>query len=363
MQVLVIFYVFLGIFAGFSYLKKNDAYLVSPLQRSFLSFFYFLFFIIFVSTRSSDHPGDTEVYLRLFRSLADLNLLEIPDKYRIEKGFILLTHIIGKISSNESFFMATIAAIQVSLWYVCFKVWINKNYILISVVVFCSLFTSYNLGANVLRQGIALPIAFIALKLLFDRKLITGILLILLASLFHKTVFLVLACWALSFEKVHIKYYFTVWGCISFLSLVGFFEQIISFTSVELSSYSHLVRDGAVERYKTGFRLDFWCLSALPLGLYCLLEEEKKKFFSYLLKTYLAIFSVFIILFEIPYSDRVGLYSWSMLPIMIALFIGSYRLQALNSGILTTFIMVLLGVIFFQFYSVMDVSFYFKDVL
>ncbi|OOE91662.1 hypothetical protein BZG76_09720 [Salinivibrio sp. AR647] len=363
MQVLVIFYIVLGLFASLSYVKNVDGYFSNLPVKKCISICFLLFFVLFVSSRSPQHPGDTEVYLRLFDYLSKFDLFNIPDNFRVESGFLLLTHIISRISSSHSVYMLVIALTQVVLWYFCFNIWVARRNVLIAVVIFCSLFTSYNLGGNVLRQGIALPIAIISLKLLLERKVYAGLLLLLFASFFHKSVFIILACWIVSIERLEVKFYFLTFGIITVLSLTGLFNNIASYIALDSSSYSHLIREGPMESYKIGFRIDFWLLSCVPLFLYFLLKVNERVKFSNVIKVYLTLFSVFIIAFEIPYSDRVGIYLWSMIAILVPLFIGSYQFKIFNSEFFTIFLSIVLGFLFFQYYPVMNMSFYFNEII
>lgn len=363
MQVLVIFYIVLGFLAVISYIKRSDEYFLNVQIKKGISVLLLLFFLLFVSSRSPHHPGDTEVYLKLFDYLSKLDFLQIPDGFRVESGFLILTHIISKISTSQKFYMSAIALIQVTLWYFCFNIWLERRNVLIAIVIFCSLFVSYNLGGNVLRQGIALPIAFISLKLFFEKKIYIGFMFMLFASLFHSSVFIIMACWVVSIKKLDIKFYLIIFFIITVSSITGLFKNIASYIALDSSSYSHLVREGAVERYETGFRIDFWLLSCIPLVFYFLLEINERMKFGNIIKFYLTLFSVFIIAFEIPYSDRVGIYLWSMIPILLPLFIGSYRIRYINSEILTIVISIVVGFLFFTYYSVMDMSFYFNDII
>lgn len=360
MQLLVPFYLVLSIIITALYANERAQYGKNVVH--FFSFCLFLFFILFVSFRDFDHKGDTDTYLRVFNYLTNIDFFSTNIDLRIERGFVFLTAIIGRISDENRFFLFSITIIQAVFWYVCFCKWVERKNVLICILIFISLFSSYNLGANALRQAIAIPIGLIGLKFLLERKLLFGVLLILLGTLFHKSVFLVLLSWMLTTNKVQIKNYIYIWLSFTVLSISGVFSGVVNYIKYDFESYSHLAGDAALERYQTGFRIDFWMFSVIPLILFYFLKQPKKDEYSQLMKIYITIFSFFILMFEIPYSDRVGLYTWTMFPILCSLFIGNYRLPILNSNLLTTVLITILGLLSFQLYPIMNIGTYFTDI-
>ena len=363
MQLLLPFYLVLSVITVILYTQNNDVDRYKQGVKNLFSFILLLFFVIIVGSRSFDHPGDTGNYLQLFRTLGNTDLFVTINEFRIEKGFLLLTSILGELIFDERFFLLSVAILQAILWYICFYKWVESRNVLLSILIFISLFASYNLGLNVLRQGIAIPLSFIGLKFLFDRKVTAGFIIILLAALFHKSVLLMLVGWLLTIDRINVKYYFILLFVCTLLSILGVFSGLVDFIRSNVDSYRHLVGDYALERYNVGFRLDFWLFSIFPILLYYVVKDtEKYKYFK-IVKFYSLIFSVFVIMFAIPYSDRVGLYTWLMFPILLTLFIGDYKIQILNLRPLIAIITAVIGIFFFSFYSVMDTGRYFNDIL
>jgi hypothetical protein len=362
MQAFLPFYLALCFFVILTYAKKNGSYIYGLTVQSLCSLLLMTFFVILVSLRGHDHPGDTQTYLDLFNYLSKFEIIGGNKEFRIEKGFLYFTYILSRLSSNDYLFLFSNAILQVLLWYVSFRLWVPSRYLLLSTLVFVSLFASYNLGTNVLRQGIAIPLSFIAMWLLFNRKFLLGFIVLIIATLFHKSTLIVFLIWLVSYKKIGLKYYFLIWIICSLLSMVGFFESITSLLPLEASVYNHLVREGAIERYQLGFRLDFWLFSFIPVLLFICLKTHHRNMYSGLIKSYLALYSIFIIMFEFPYSDRIGMYTWCMLPIFLSIFVGHYRFKLLNSSMFTVLVIILVGCVFFQYYPLMDIGIHIDEL-
>ena len=356
MQLFIPFYLVLCIITTCLYAKKSNNQQYSVQIKNYFSFALFIFFIFIVSSRSFTHPGDTKTYLSVFRYLQQFDLYSSEIDMRLEAGFLYLTQFIGKIYPNERFYLFSISIVESSLWYACFRVWLKKNDVLLATLIFISFFASYNLGANVLRQGIAMPIAFIGLKYLLNRRILLGVLTISIGMLFHKTVAVVLVAWLLTFKRVHILYYIFVWFILALLSVSGTFLSVVGFIQSDVNSYAHLVNQGTLDYYQTGFRLDFWLFSLIPLILFYLVKNDERGKYLDVMKYYLVVYSAFIIMFEVPYSDRFGLYTWLMIPIFCPLFIGDYKIKILNSYLFTAIAITFAGMLFFQFYPIMSIG-------
>ena len=169
MQYITVFYLLIAsfVFARFlllsndfekSYVKESRSQSINYL----LSFCLIMFFIFIVSGRSFSHAGDTQTYLTLYRSLGSYGFNEVGDFFRIEYGFLLFSKFINFLGFNERGYLILVAIVQALLWFMCLKRYLSSTKLLMALFFFISFFVTYNTGANVLRQGLAIPLAFIA---------------------------------------------------------------------------------------------------------------------------------------------------------------------------------------------------------
>ncbi|WP_318439208.1 EpsG family protein [Photobacterium leiognathi] len=319
----------------------------------FLSVVMMFIYIAFVYNRPFNHPGDTETYLYIFNYISNNHSYA---SFRVEKGFLILLDVISEITHDNRSFLFIITIINSSLWFFCFRYWLGNKRLALAVLTFISLFCSYNLGANVLRQGLAIPLILIAIKLLDNRKFIFSFIFILISISFHQSSLILLFSYLISLLDIKVKGYIIFFFVLSLLSYLGVFQHISNVLSVSFSSYSHILSDNSFENYHVGFRVDFWLYTSLILVLYFLLNEDSKEKYSKLIKIYIINFSVFIVMFDIPYSDRVGVYCWSLYPFVLASFLGGYKYKIMNNELVYIFLISIMGSLSFLFYPVMNLG-------
>ena len=82
--------------------------------------------------------------------------------------------------------------------------------------------------------------------------------------------------------------------------------------------FSYLTGELA-ESYNTGFKFKFLAFSALPLIAFCWARTSKVEVdpsCAFLLKLYLMLNALFFFIGYIPYSDRIALLSWQIMPLL-----------------------------------------------
>lgn len=348
-MLLIPFYTLIFALLFFSFYKK--ATILIPINI----FFMLLFYIIVVVTRPFD-LGDTQNYLDLFHTLRDSGL--DFTRFRSENGFLLLTFALSSFISDRGYLLA-ICLFQTFLWLYFFRRNLDNNSFQICVFFFISFFASYTLGTNVLRQGIAIPMVLIGVSFLFNNKKPAFIVFSLFAFLFHSSSLLIVLCSLVAYYfNFRLLYYFLIWFIILVLAKVGLFDLVISNVFQDLG-YGHIVRDGAFDKYETGFRLDFTLFSLLPLIVYFFIH---KYFLSdYFMKLYLALNSILLMTYSIPYSDRVGILSWSLIPLFFGFLFMNYKTHVIYHAIILIFIYIV-GFLSFLFYSVMSFSYSFSNI-
>lgn len=168
----------------------------------------------------------------------------------IEKGFLVLQTIAQMISLSYWSLLTLIALTAVSGYaYLIRKVSVNVP---ISFFVYITL-GAYLFFFNGARQGLAAGVFAVALVFLLKRKLMWYVIWVLIASLFHRTVLIMLPFYFL----LHFKYSTGRMILFSFLSFIG-----LSFLSFFISFFD----EGVSERY--GAYIDRGASGGFLLGLF-----------------------------------------------------------------------------------------------
>lgn len=177
---------------GFDYIKKNDKYLI----------LIFILLTLFLALKSENVGVDADSYKKIFYDIAKFPFSKVYLYDRYEIGYKYLCKIFSLIWNNYQFFLFGISFLEMAGFY-CFIKKYSKNYVF-SLLLFIT-FETYTLTFGILRQAIALSISLLAFNFLDKRKPIKFILLVLLASLFHKTAAIFLLAYPFLFIKVNKK--------------------------------------------------------------------------------------------------------------------------------------------------------------
>jgi len=110
-------------------------------------------------------------------------------------GFLLLNFAISHITDNYHVFLFLFASLQISFVFFGIYKWRDKFPIWLGMFAFYTFF--FNQTLNQMRQTLALAIAFLGIKYIFERKLLYFVFWIFLGSLFHKSVLFALVFYPL----------------------------------------------------------------------------------------------------------------------------------------------------------------------
>jgi transmembrane protein EpsG len=201
---------------------------------------------LFAGLRNRSVGTDTGNYVYYFETRSE----GIFATTNIEMGFLLLEAIAGFISSNYWSLLTVIAFVCATAYtYLIKKVSVNAS---LSFFLYITL-GSYLFFFNGARQGIAGSILAIALVFLIRRKLFWFVFWVLIASLFHRTVLIMLPFYYI----LTLKYSTGRMIVFSVASFIG-----LSFLSFFVSFFD----DGVAERY--GAYIDRGATGGFLLGLF-----------------------------------------------------------------------------------------------
>ena len=162
-----------------------------------LSLFLALSVLLFFMAFRSFYTGvDTIIYVNAFDQIKNYSMIDALKKpifglgnYTIglEPGYRLFNWVSGIISKNNQTIIVTVSTFIITIVY---AIIIRKSpYPLLSVWMYLTL-GIYQTEMNISRNAIALMLCFLTDDLIYEKKLIKFILVILLASSFHASAFL-----------------------------------------------------------------------------------------------------------------------------------------------------------------------------
>lgn len=131
----------------------------------------------------TDHLNYLETYENF--SINNIN----QNKTGLEYGFYLLTYLLSYLNLHFSLYFGIISAIQIGILFFTFK---DEKYIIKYIGLIIVFGGQYHLWMNGMRQIIAALIFVYSIKYIINRSFIKYILLIILASTFHKSAIILL---------------------------------------------------------------------------------------------------------------------------------------------------------------------------
>ena len=183
--------------------------------------------------------NDTQSYAHMFNYMArtvsksTMSMEHIDWLNGIEKGYQFIEKLILVITGNYQIFISIVAVISYAILVKFLKAY-SPN-LAISVILFYLMF--WGDYVNLLRQVLAISLVVLAIQRLNKRHVIGFIMLILIASLFHKTAFVALGYILLFYVDPSKSRKLTVLCGAALLGFGGRITGLLSFLKIE-TSYS-----------------------------------------------------------------------------------------------------------------------------
>ncbi|SDL77210.1 EpsG family protein [Chryseobacterium taihuense] len=298
-------------------------------QLQWLSLFLFLLLLLF-GLRGEEVGADTNAYIFQFENVDSLS----PDR---EVAFYYLTKLLHKLVSVQ-IFLFIIAAFYLGSLYYYIKSRPNINQFLLFFVFF-SMFFFKTLGINVVRQGVSLIFFLLAYQAYEKKQLKKSVILIIISLCWHTTTIIAIPLAYFSTRKINLKFLNISYFSSIVLAFANFgLLTILPFLS-NLNKYDRRIEVYATqetnELYTVGFKPQFVLFNTLFLMLAYFIRKkivskypvtEQKKYNSYII--YFTFSSMlFFMAFQIPYSDRIGLLSWIIIPLLMEPLLAYRRHQ------------------------------------
>lgn len=246
----------------------------------------FFALVLFASIRSYLVGTDTGSYTSDFRNSLDSNYYIFRED--LEYGYQLLEYFILKFTHNYFwlFFISSLIVVGSHLYIFKKK---SKDYLL-SIYIFIT-FGFYLFYFNGLRQGLAMAIVALATPYLIDKKSLKYILIIIVASFFHKTALIMI----LFYFFIHLRIKFELKAIFIFLGsflISGAAIQYLGSINEKYSSYTE------VSELKGGY-LTLFFYFLISLFIYICYKKYNIRDNNYYVLMQLHIYGV---LFLIPVS-------------------------------------------------------------
>lgn len=314
--------------------------------------------IVIVGFRAYDVGTDTgNYYFLLWVQKPELN-------FSSEFLFQLIALLLQHFDLNYTYFLCSVSII---FFYFIYKA--LKNYsllyqanLLMALFAFMSFFFFSSMSINVIRQGVSLAILLYAFTLLLkkDNK-IKIIIYSVVAVAFHLTSIIPILLIALSYylsTKSGKLIYFLVLLYFSVILLaflnIGFLNIAPSLSQLLGSDGRSSYLNGETYDYVVGFKPQFVVFNTffLLIALYIrknLTEIELKKQYNVILIYYIIASWLLFLAFQLPFSDRWGLFSWVVIPfLIIPLFYSPYLKAKIRIHYVLMLILIYVG---FKFYA------------
>ncbi len=172
---------------------------ISAKRKKYYIFFALLPLALMTMFRSETIGNDTKEYIKLFESVKALPLSYVLQNSRFEKGYLLYTYLLTKLSDNHQILLITSGA----FFYYSLARWLNKWCKSPGVVVCLlvdMLYIDNWMSSN--RQTLAFFILLFAFDYLVEHRFVRFLLLTLLAAQFHNVAYIFLLAWPIcNFNK------------------------------------------------------------------------------------------------------------------------------------------------------------------
>jgi len=186
-------------------------------KNKVLAIIIFLQLFLISALRSLDVGADMPNYISYFTSIASVDFPSF-NLNGLEQGYVFLNSLISLVSKNVHFFVGVVAFL-VLLGYFLF-IYKNTMNIVLSSFLFIT-FDFFSLTLSTYRQSFAIVLLLMSYEYIKKRKLFPFLVLVILASLFHKTALIFIPFYFITKIKITNKYILATFAGASFCVLAS----------------------------------------------------------------------------------------------------------------------------------------------
>lgn len=360
---------FLFFVSSLIYLRANKVNSLDAMYVVVHSLLFVIFSVTFFGFRDSGLGSDTEMYERYYNELSGLTFLDAIFYNRFEPGFSLYTYILSAFENVSVYFVGVALFQAVLFMWAAGKMFDRKLYVLF-LLALLSLPFYINLSVNIIRQGLAMPLVLLATLCLINNERGKFVTYIIVASIFHYSALIFIMLLFLYRQRWPLKLYIFSWLCVVVFSALDLFK-FMTFYVLDMAGFGEkfnaIFFQSKLDSYQTGFRVDFFLFSLLPFLMLFVVRRGMRWNLSSkvpeLFKVYAVMNAVFIAVFFAPHSDRVGIYSWMMIPVFFVIFCSrDANVPWFSSSndffrrLFVSFFIFLIGLVGYLFLPLMNIS-------
>jgi len=197
-------------------------------------FLIFIFLTLFAGVRNYDVGTDTSLYVRDFITGIHYNYYNFDPN--VEYGYQYLVYTILKFTNEYHWYLLSVAFISVGLMIYSIRKY-STDYIL-SIYIYIT-FGFYTFLFNTIRQAIALAILFYGIKFFLEKKLIKYLVVVLIASLFHISAWIMIPFYFI----VHFKFKVEIKAILIFISSAILSSMVIQYMSASNKRYEQYTQE------------------------------------------------------------------------------------------------------------------------
>ncbi len=289
--ILIGIFLLLSFFVFFEKILGNDR----------LLFFGFigLMLIAVAGLRTAGCDKDYLGYIKIFRGLKEYR------DYRIEPTFRLFRYIINNFLYGKTIYLFCLyALIGVSVKFYAIKQ--TTDLIFLSVIFYFSNFYLLQ-DMTQIRAGVAAGLLLLSIKPLYDRNLISFILIVIIASLFHYSAIIFFMLWFLAPDTFRIIPYVLLIPLVYLLHHIGFSPSYfvknfpIEVVRQKMNAYFYLRSQGLMADTNVFNVLQLFRISIACVFLFYRKQlVDHNKYFYLLLKIFIIGISMFVLFADIP---------------------------------------------------------------
>lgn len=282
----------------------------------------------------------TDTFRYTYNYINKLNSLEEVFNYPKDNTFYLYSYFFRQFIDTKNGYLSVLALTFILPYIVLIKKLNLKHPYVFFILLSCT-FSFSNLATNIMRQGFGTSFFLMGIVyyLLKNRKI--SYIFFLISVLWHGSLILAVAAFFASGfikkQNIYIIYYLlaTVVSVLN-INVIVYLEQIPVIGQIFVERASGY--DEVIGNYRVGFRIDFYIYNTFFLMLFIYIyknmkDEGLKSKYAQLIRTYVLLSGYFYLMFSQSFSDRYGVLSWVLVPLLFIPFYqkNEMKIKWLNS--------------------------------
>lgn len=284
---------------------------------------YIFFLILFAGTRAKNIGIDTGNYYNYFfiPAIQVDGFFAIFTRLKTDILFELILVFTAWLNNYNAVLLSIALIFNITI-YTFVRKFTNYGKEGSSLILFLTIASSFsflNLEINIMRNALALGFVLIAVYYALEEEYRKTFFLLIIGYLFHRTtiILIVIISLVIFSKRIKIKYFYVLYILAIGASAGGFGFHVIPFLAELGSEDLQNLSFAGETNYRIGFRADFVTYNTFFLILFSKFSNQKSIRDMFLLKYYILASIIFFFNFYIPFSDRFGLFSWLIIPLLL----------------------------------------------